>query len=62
MSRVEWNPHVDMVERGLTEPFIPDKVRAFDRKPLGTGQCFGQVALTSIHRHTIFALALKDIW
>lgn len=52
--------HIYIVERGLIELFIPDKERTVEKKRLGVGECFGQVAVMSIHQHTISAVALED--
>ncbi len=52
--------HVYIVERGLIELFIPDKEHIIEKKRLGVGECFGQVAVMSIHQHTISAVALED--
>lgn len=40
--------------------FIPDHERRVEKKKLGVGDCFGQVAVMSIHQHTILAVALED--
>ena len=52
--------HIYIVERGLIELFIPDKTMMIEKKRLGVGECFGQVAVMSIHPHTISAVALED--
>ena len=52
--------HIYIVEYGLIELFIPDNEHAIEKKRLGVGQCFGQVAVMSIHQHTISAVALED--
>lgn len=52
--------HIYIVKNGLIELFIPDHEVMIEKKKLGTGECFGQVALMSIHRHTISAVAIED--
>ena len=52
--------HIYIVKSGLIELFIPDKEAMVGKKRLGVGECFGQVALMSIHQHTISAVALED--
>lgn len=52
--------HIYIVESGLIELFIPDKELMIEKKRLGVGECFGQVAVMSIHQHTISAVALED--
>lgn len=52
--------HIYIVERGLIELFIPDKEHTIEKKRLGVGECFGQVAVMSIHQHTISAVAMED--
>ncbi len=52
--------HIYIIESGLVELFIPDKEHAIEKKRLGVGECFGQVAVMSIHQHTISAVALED--
>ena len=52
--------HIYIVESGLIELFIPDHDAVIEKKRLGVGECFGQVALMSIHQHTISAVALED--
>ena len=52
--------HIYIVERGVIELFIPEKELMIEKKRLGVGECFGQVAVMSIHPHTISAMALED--
>ena len=52
--------HIYIVESGLIELFIPDREHTIEKKRLGVGECFGQVAVMSIHQHTISAVALED--
>lgn len=52
--------HIYIVKSGCIELFIPDHEMMIEKKRLGTGECFGQAALMSIHQHTISAVAIKD--
>ena len=52
--------HIYIVKSGLIELFIPENDAVIEKKRLGVGECFGQVALMSIHQHTISAVALED--
>ena len=52
--------HIYIIKSGLIELFIPDKAHIIEKKRLGVGESFGQVAVMSIHQHTISALALDD--
>ncbi len=52
--------HIYIVKSGLIELFIPDKDVMVEKKRLGIGECFGQVALMSIHQHTVSAVAVED--
>ncbi len=52
--------HIYIIKRGAIELFIPDKEAMVEKKKLGVGECFGQVAVMSIHQHTISAVALED--
>ena len=52
--------HIYIVERGLIELFIPDKEVMIEKKQLTVGECFGQVAVMSIHPHTISVVALEN--
>ena len=52
--------HIYIIEGGLVELFIPDREHSIEKKRLGVGECFGQVAVMSIHQHTISAVALED--
>ena len=53
--------HIYIVKSGIIELFFPDDDGVMiEKKKLGVGECFGQVALMSIHSHTISAVALED--
>ena len=52
--------HIFIVQRGSVELFIPDHEHVVEKKRLGIGDCFGQVAVLGIHSHTISAVALED--
>ena len=52
--------HIYIVRSGCIELFIPDKEAIIRKKRLGVGECFGQVAVMSIHQHTVSAVALED--
>ncbi len=52
--------HIYIITSGCIELFIPDHEHAVEKKRLGIGECFGQVAVMSIHKHTISAIALED--
>ena len=52
--------HIYIVRSGCIELLIPDKDVMIEKKRLGVGECFGQVAVMSIHPHTVSAVALED--
>ena len=52
--------HIYIVKSGCVELFLPDEDKIIEKKRLGVGECFGQVAVMSIHQHTISAVALED--
>ena len=52
--------HLYIVRSGGIELFIPDKEATIRKKKLGVGECFGQVAVMSIHQHTVSAVAAED--
>ena len=52
--------HIYIVKSGYIELFIPDKEATIKKKRLGVGECFGQVAVMSIHQHTVSAVAAED--
>jgi CRP-like cAMP-binding protein len=49
--------HIYIVKRGAIELLIPSADVTIQKKTLGVGECFGQVALMSMHRHAISAVA-----
>ena len=52
--------HIYIVKSGLISLFISDNEVKVEKKRLGKGECFGHVALMSINRHSISAVALVD--
>ena len=52
--------HIYIVKSGCIELFIPDQEANIRKKRLGVGECFGQVAVMSIHQHTVSAVAIED--
>lgn len=52
--------HIYIITSGCIELFIPDREVKIEKKKLHVGECFGQVALMSIHQHTVSAVALAD--
>ena len=52
--------HIYIVESGAIELLIPQDGTVIEKKRLGIGDCFGQVAVMSIHQHTVSALAIED--
>jgi CRP/FNR family cyclic AMP-dependent transcriptional regulator len=52
--------HLYIVKSGLVGLFISDKEVKIEKKRLGKGECFGHVALISINKHNISAVAVVD--
>jgi CRP/FNR family cyclic AMP-dependent transcriptional regulator len=52
--------HIYVVQSGSVELFFADNQAVIEKKRLGAGECLGQVALMSMHPHTISAVALED--
>ncbi len=52
--------HIYIVKRGEIELLIPGADVTIQKKKLSVGECFGQVALMSMHRHAISAVASED--
>jgi CRP/FNR family transcriptional regulator, cyclic AMP receptor protein len=52
--------HIYLVKRGSIELLLPDDDTFIEKKKLGVGECFGQVALMSMQRHTIEAMAIEE--
>ncbi len=52
--------HIYIVKSGLVGLFISDKNVKIEKKRLGKGECFGHVALISINRHNLSAVAVVD--
>jgi CRP/FNR family cyclic AMP-dependent transcriptional regulator len=52
--------HIYIVKSGLISLFISDQEVKIEKKRLGRGECFGHVALMSINKHSISAVAVVD--
>lgn len=52
--------HIYIVKRGEIELLIPGADVTIQKKRLGVGECFGQVALMSMNRHAISAVASEN--
>lgn len=54
--------HLYIVRRGCVEVQVPDPEHGtiIGKQRHGVGECFGYVALMSMHKHTISAVALED--
>jgi len=52
--------HIYILQSGRVELLISDNDVTFEKKVLGPGECFGQVSLMSMHRHTATAVAEED--
>ena len=52
--------HIYVVKSGLIGLFISDKEVKIKKKRLGKGECFGHVALISINKHNVSAVAVVD--
>ena len=52
--------HLYIVKSGLVSLFISDKEIKIEKKRLGKGECFGHVALISITKHNLSAVAVVD--
>jgi len=52
--------HIYIVKSGNVELLIPDDDVVIEKKKLGVGECFGYVALMSMYKHTITAVAIED--
>ena len=52
--------HIYIVKSGLVGLFISDKEVKIEKKRLGKGECFGHVALISINKHNLSAVAVVD--
>ena len=52
--------HLYIVKSGLVGLFISDKEVKIEKKRLGKGECFGHVALISINKHNLSAVAVVD--
>ena len=54
--------HLYIVKSGSVEVLIPDPEHGvvIEKQRHGVGECFGHVALMSMHKHTISAVALEE--
>lgn len=54
--------HLYIVKSGCVEVRVPDREHGtiIGKQRHGVGECFGYVALMSMHQHTISAVALED--
>ena len=52
--------HIYLVKSGLVGLFISDHKVKIEKKRLGKGECFGHVALISINKHNVSAVAVVD--
>ncbi|MGC3991125.1 MAG: cyclic nucleotide-binding domain-containing protein [Chthoniobacteraceae bacterium] len=52
--------HIYIVESGLIDLQITSDHMVLDKKELGVGECFGHVALLSMQKHSLTAIALED--
>ena len=52
--------HIYIVRSGLIALFISDGELKIEKKRLGKGECFGHVALISINKHNLSAVAVVD--
>lgn len=52
--------HIYFVKSGLVGLFISDKNFKIEKKRLGKGECFGHVALISVNKHNLSAVAVVD--
>jgi CRP/FNR family transcriptional regulator, cyclic AMP receptor protein len=52
--------YIYIVKSGLISLFISDAEVKIEKKRLGKGECFGHVALMSVTRHSISAVAVVD--
>ena len=52
--------HIYIVKSGLVALFIADGEMKIEKKRLGKGECFGHVALISVNKHNLSAVAVVD--
>ena len=52
--------HIYIVGSGLVALFISDGELKVEKKRLGKGECFGHVALISVNKHNLSAVAVVD--
>ena len=52
--------HIYIVKGGKIELQISDDEFVLDKKELGVGECFGEVSLIAMHKHTATAIVTED--
>jgi len=52
--------HIYILQSGKVELVLADEAVTIEKKRLGPGECFGQVSLMAMHRHTVTAIAEED--
>ena len=52
--------HIYIVKSGVVALFIADGEMKIEKKRLGKGECFGHVALISVNKHNLSAVAAVD--
>jgi len=52
--------HIYIVKSGKAEIRISDGEAVVDKEELGVGECFGEVSLMSMHKHTATILVTED--
>jgi CRP-like cAMP-binding protein len=52
--------HIYIVKSGLVALFISDGEMNVEKKRLGKGECFGHVALISVNKHNVSAVAVVE--
>lgn len=59
-NKGEEASHIYIVKSGEIELLIPGNEVTIQKKKLGVGECFGQVALMSMQNHVVSAVAGED--
>jgi len=52
--------HIYIMKSGKAEIQISDTEAAVDKEELGVGECFGEVSLMSMHKHTATTIVTED--
>ena len=52
--------HIYIVKSGRVEIQISDGESVVEKKEMGVGECFGEVSLMAMHKHTATALVTRD--